>query len=47
MLPLARFFSNQTEAFNFAAPRSVSGNPRTSLFLQKPSGMVGHTGGVS
>jgi hypothetical protein len=33
----SRFFSTETEAYNFAKARAISGNPGSSLFRRKPS----------
>jgi hypothetical protein len=41
----ARYFSNETQARAFALARS-SNNNLNSLFLQKPSGAVAHSGGT-
>jgi len=40
-------FTSSTDAYNFAVPRSVAGNPGSSLFWQKPTGTVAHGGGIA
>jgi hypothetical protein len=41
-----RHFNTQGEAYTFALNRSIAGNPGGSLFLQKASGAVAHSGGT-